>query len=167
MAGRNIVKLFESRKSRIDHRINRDYIRNGIATLPCRISDYDDVISTYSVKDYETMNPDFVDYLKSAAAVTPHECPIVLNIIADCLSQKERKTIEEVIPDEFAYELGVVEKEEKRHMRIFYGMFFGLIISGIQLWLTQVLADEPRELFFVLFWFMGDTLCDYILKVAL
>ena len=47
-------------------------------------------------------------------------------------------------------------------MRIFYGMFFGLIISGILLYLTHVLADEPRELIFILFWFMGDTLCDYI-----
>ena len=41
-------------------------------------------------------------------------------------------------------------------------MFFGLIISGVLLWLTQVLAEEPRELFFILFWFMGETLCDYI-----
>lgn len=162
MVNRKIVKLFESRKSNIDHRLKRDYIRNGIATLPCSISGYNDVISSYSVKDYETLTPEFVDYLKSAAEVAPPECPLVLNIIGDCLSQEEKNTIEEVIEDEFAYDLGIVEKAESRHMRIFFGMLFGLIISGVILWLTQVMAEEPRELFFILFWFMGETICDYI-----
>ena len=32
----------------------------------------------------------------------------------------------------------------------------------ILLYFTPSLADEPRELFFILFWFMSDTLCDYI-----
>ena len=81
MGKRKIVKLFESRKSHIDYRINRDYIRNGIATIPCKISGYDDVINTYSVKDFETLNPDFIDYVESTAEVTPPECPLVLNII--------------------------------------------------------------------------------------
>lgn len=162
MVNRKMVRLFETRKGNLDYRIKRDYIRNGIATLPCRILEYNDVISSYSVKNYETLNPDFVDYLKSAAEVTPPEYPIVLNIIGDCLSQEEKETIEDVVLDEMAYDLGIVEKEEKRHMRIFLGMFFGLLISGVLLYLTHLMADEPRELVFILFWFMGDTLCDYI-----
>ena len=63
MIGRNILKLFESRRSHLDSRVKRDYIRNGIATIPCRVSDYSDVISTYSVKGFETLNPDFSEYL--------------------------------------------------------------------------------------------------------
>ena len=162
MVGHNIVKLFEARKGNLDYRVNRDYVRNGIATIPCQISDYSDVISTYSVKGCESLNPEFVDYLKSTAEVTPSECPIVLNIIGDCLSQEEKKIIEETILDDFAYNLGTVEKAEKRHVQNFNFMFFGLLIAGILLYLTKALADEPREVFFILFWFMGDTLCDYI-----
>lgn len=41
-------------------------------------------------------------------------------------------------------------------------MLIGLIVSGILLWLTEPLAEEPRELIYILFWFMGETLCDYI-----
>lgn len=159
---RNIVRLFESRKGHLDYRIKRDYIRNGIATIPCRISDYSDVISAYSVKKYETLNTEFSDYVKAAADVTPAEYPIVLNIIGDCLTEEEKKTIEETILDEFAYDLGMVEKEEKRHKRVFCGMLIGLILLTILLWFTQTLAEEPRELIFILFYFMGDTLCDYI-----
>ena len=94
--------------------------------------------------------------------MTPPDCPLVLNIIGDCLSQEEKKTIEYIIRDDFGYDLGTVEKEENRHTRIFSIMFIGLILSGVLLWLTETLAEEPREVFFILFWFMGDTLCDYI-----
>lgn len=162
MVGHNIVRLFEARKGNLDHRVNRDYVRNGIATIPCRISDYSDVISTYSVRGCESLNPDFADYLKASAEVTPPECPIILNIIGDCLKQDEKKIIEETILDDFAYDLGIVEKEERRHTKTFSLMFFGLFISGLLLWLSETLAEVPRELFFVMFWFMGDTLCDYI-----
>lgn len=41
-------------------------------------------------------------------------------------------------------------------------MTVGLLVSGILLYLSQILEEVPREIFFVLFWFIGDTLCDYI-----
>lgn len=162
MVRRNIVRLFESRKGHLDDRLKRDYIRNGIATIPCQISGYDDVISAYSVKDYETLNPEFSDYVKGAADVTPAEYPLVLNIIGGGLCGEEKKTIEETILDEYAYDLGMVEKEERRHTRIFHLMFFGLLILTVILFLTQTLAEAPRELIFIPFYFLGDTLCDYI-----
>ena len=157
-----ILSLFESRKAHLDSRIRRDYIRNGIATIPCRVTDYSDVISTYSVKGYETLNPDFTDYLTSTAEVTPPECPLVLNIIGDCLSDVQKSTIERIVRDDMAYDLGMVEQEDKRHTKTFFMMFFGFILSGLVLWFTEPLADEPREIFFILFWFMGESLCDYI-----
>ena len=158
----NIVKLFESRRGRLDYRVKRDYVRNGIATIPCRISDYGEVISPYSVKGYETLNKEFEDYLKEAADLTPPECPLVLNIIGDCLAQEEKTTIEDTILDDFAYDLGVVEKNEKRHTHVFRFMLIGMILSLLLLWITESLADEPRELLYVLFWFMAENLCDYI-----
>lgn len=163
MLNRNFVRLFESRKGHLDYRVKRDYLRNGIVSIPCQISDYSDVISTYSVKDYETLNPDFYDYLKTTAEITPSEYPLVLNIIEDCLSEEEKETIDEIIRDDLAYNLGIVEKEEKRHSRFFWLMFIGLLVSGIILWMTETMADVPRELLFILFWFMGETVCDYIL----
>lgn len=162
MIKRNLLKLFDSRKGHLDYRINRDYVRNGVVTIPCRVSDYSDVISPYSVKNYETLNPEFVDYLKETAQLTPSKYPLVLNIIGDCLSPEEKQTIEDTIIDDFAYDLGVVEKEERRHTKVFCLMTIGLLLSGLLLWFTRSLADEPREMIYILFWFMGDTLCDYL-----
>ena len=162
MVTRNITRLFERRTGNLDSRVKQDYVRNGIATIPCRIADYSDVISTYSVKGFETLNTEFADYLKASAEVTPPECPLVLDIVGDCLSQEEKKTIEKVIRDETGYHLGMVEKDEKRHTQTFCLMLIGMIFSGILLWLTRTLESETRELLYILFWFMGDTLCDYI-----
>ena len=162
MTKHNTARLFERRKGHLEYLIKRDYVRSGIATIPCSVSDYSDVISTYSVKGYETLNTDFYDYLKECADVTPTECPLVLSITGNSLSPEEKKTIEEVIRDDFAYDLGMVEKHEKRHMRTFLFMVIGMLLSGAVLWLTKPLMEMPRELLFILFWFMGENLCDYI-----
>jgi len=130
MAKRNFIELFESRKGHLDYRLKRDYVRNGIATIPCRVSDYSDVISAYSVKGCETLNPEFDAYLKSTAELMPPECPLVLNIIGNCLSREEQKTVEETIRDDLAYDLGVVEKKEKRHTQTFFLMLAGMLLSG-------------------------------------
>ena len=158
----SILKLFGRKKGRLDDRIKRDYVRNGVATIPCHVSDYSDVISPYSVEGFETINMDFFDYIKRTAEFLPPECPVVLNIIGDCLTEKQQETIRTVMREDSAYNLGAAEREEKKHMRVFLGMIIGLLISGILLWMSKSLEEEPRELFFILFWFMGDTLCDYI-----
>lgn len=125
-------------------------------------TDYHDVISSYSVEGCETLNLELVDYIKKSAEIVPPECPIVMNIVGDCLSEKEKKTIKWTIKDYFAYELGAVEQNEKRHTRTFILMLVGLVLFGILLWYTRTLEEESRELFFIMFWFVGDTLCDYI-----
>ena len=156
------AKLFESRRGHLDERVKRDYIRNGVVSIPCRISDYNEVISSYSVKGLETLNPDFVDYVKEVAEVTPDDLPIVLNVVGDKLTQTEQKTIEETILDDFAYDLGMVEKEERRHTWIFRLMIVVLVVMGIALELVGEEVGVPREFLYIVFWFAGDTLVDYV-----
>ena len=158
-----VGKLFESRKGQMDYLLHRDFINNGIATFPVKISSYDDVIHPNSVRRYETLNQDFADLIELGAGVLPPDCPIVLNIIEDCLTEEERKIIVATIREYYAYKLGMVEKDLKRHTKRFVFMTVGLVVSAILLWLSEGLDDISRELFFVLFWFMGDTICDYIL----
>lgn len=107
----DFTRLFERKKSHLDSQIKRDYVKNGVATIFCQISDYHDVITAYGVKNHETVNPDFIENLSGAAAVIPDECPLVLNIIEDCLSKEEQETIRQVIRDDFAYDFGIAEQE--------------------------------------------------------
>ena len=88
-----VGKLFESRKGQMDDLLERDFINNGIATFPIKISSYYDVIHPLSVRRYETLNQDFAEIVELGAGVIPPECPIVLNIIEDCLTEEEKKII--------------------------------------------------------------------------
>lgn len=159
---RNFIRLFDRKRSRIDSRIKRDYIENGIATVHCCISGYHDIINTYSAKDQESLNPDFVEFLKDNAGPIPDECPLVLNIIGDCLSADEKKIIAETIRDDFFYRLGIVEREQDREFKMFIFMLIGSIVGGLLLWLTDFLDEAPREIFIVLFWFFGDRMFEYL-----
>lgn len=161
MKKRNFIRLFEQKKSRIDSRIKRDYIENGIATVHCCISGYNDIINTYSAKDQESLNPDFVEFLKDSADPIPDECPLVLNIIGNCLSADEKKIIAEIIRDDFSYKLGLFEKEQDREFKMFIFMFIGVIVAGLLLWWSDFLDEAPREIFVVFFWFFGDRMFEY------
>ena len=163
MRKKNVGELFESRKGQMDELLHRDFINNGIATFPCKISSYYDIIHPFSVRRYETLNQEFADFLELGASVVPPECPIVVNIVEDCLTDEERETIVAVVREYYAYKLGLVEKDGKRHTKRFVIMTVGLVVASFLLWLSEGLDEISRELFFVLFWFMGDTLCDYIL----
>ena len=158
-----VGKLFESRKGQMDELLHRDFINNGIATFPVKISSYDYVINPHSVRHYETPNTDFTDLIESGASVLPPECPIVVNIIEDCLTEEERRIIVATLQEYYAYKLGLVENDLKRHTKRFLILSVGLVVTSLLLWLSEGLDEISRELFFIIFWFMGDTLCDYIL----
>ena len=163
MMKKRVGDLFESRKGQMEELLHRDFINNGIATFPCKITSYYDIIHPMSVRRYETLNQDFADYVELGASVIPPECPIVVNIIEDCLTEEERLIIQAVVKEYYAYKLGLVEKDGKRHTKRFIIMSVGLVAAAFLLWLSEGLDEISRELFFVLFWFMGDTICDYIL----
>ena len=121
-----------------------------------------DIISKYSAKDQESLNFNFVDYLKDVVEPIPDEYPLVLNIIGDCLSPEEKKIIAENIREDFSYKLGLVEKEQDREFRFFIFMLVGSIVGGILYWLTDFLDEMPREFFIVLFWFFADRMFECI-----
>ncbi|MBQ3700185.1 MAG: hypothetical protein IKH01_14975 [Prevotella sp.] len=163
MRKKKIANLFESRKGHLDARVKREFVSNGIGTIPIRVKDYYEVINAYSVKGVETLDFDFVEVLDLAASVMPEECPLVLNIVEDVLSDEERETITETIQDYYAYQLGILEEKVKRHKERFILMSVGLVLTAGLLWLSQGMGELSREILFVLFWFFGDALFDYIL----
>ena len=162
MNSRKLNRLYFKKKSHIDSRLKAEFVDNGIATIPCKVSSYEDVISSYSVKGYETLNPEFEDYVKSTVDVIPVEYPIVLNIIGGDFSPEQEKTIRETVIDEFAYDLGIKENELKHHIGIFFLMMIGIAMMAIILYKFDFLPLFPEELLFVFFWYFADTVVDYL-----
>ena len=157
------LQAYDRKSGNLEKRLEKDYIDHGIATIPCKISGFDDVISPYSVKGYESLNSEFVEYVNDIADLVPEEYPIVLSIVGQEFTGEEQETIKSTIEDDFAYDLGSVEEENKYHRKVFWGMVAGILLSGIMLTVFTWWDTVPLELLFVFFWFFADTFFDYLL----
>ena len=159
---KGLIRVFKKKKSFLDRRLKKDFIDNGIATIPCQVEEYNDVISRYSVRGYETLNSEFEEYVKNTVDVIPSEYPVVLNITGCSFSSEQEQTIRETITEDFAYDLGLLEEELRRHVFIFSAMLLALILACAALRYVSIMPDITYELYFVVFWYAADTVVDYL-----
>lgn len=153
---------FTKKKSSIDKRLRMDYIDHDIATIPCKVDSFYDVINSYSVKNYETINPTFVEYINDIVDDIPKNYPIVINIVSNNLTDEEKDIIEYTILDEYAYDLGRAEKEIKDLNRNFILLTVCAILSGVLMWKLEFIQDFSYELIAILFWFFGESFIECI-----
>lgn len=153
---------FTKKKSSIDKRLRMDYIDHDIATIPCKVDSFYDVINSYSVKNYETINPAFVEYINDIVDDIPKNYPIVINIVSNNLTDEEKDIIEYTILDEYAYDLGRAEKEIKDLNRNFILLTVCAILSGVLMWKLEFIQDFSYELIAILFWFFGESFIECI-----
>ena len=154
-------RLFLKRDAKLDKRLKKDYIDNGIATLPCRVEGIDDVISRFSVPGYETLSPEFSDYIEASAAFIPTEYPIVLEISGCRFSEEEQKTIRHTIHEDYTYELGAVQQENRKQLIIALLMLVGMVVTGFLAFGAQGITDTAIEIIYIFFWFFADVVACY------
>lgn len=154
-------RLFLRRDAQLTKRLKEDYIDNGIATLPCKVTGMDDMICHYSVPGYETLSPEFSEYIESTASFIPAEYPIVLEISGCRFSEEEQATISRTIHEDYAYELGAVQWENRRQLIIALLMLLGMIGTGFLVFGVPGFADTIVEILYVFFWFFADIVACY------
>ena len=60
----NNIKKFNKKKFNYNKYVKEFYVEKGIAHVYANVTSYDDIISRYSVKNYEVLNDDFINYLE-------------------------------------------------------------------------------------------------------
>ena len=160
---RKLYKAYNNKKSNIETRLNNEFIDHGIATIPCKVSGMEDIISPYSVPGYESLSGSFVEYISGIVDAVPDYCPIVLSIVGHKFTEEQQNVIRNTIVDDCAYALGSVEKENRHHLNIFLLMAAGLVLSCILLAVLKWQESIQLELLFVLFWFCADVFVSYLL----
>ena len=157
-------RLFLKRDAKLTKRLKEDYIDNGIATLPCRVAGMDDMISRFSVPGYETLSSEFSEYIEASAEPIPAEYPIVLEISGCRFSEEEQEIIRRTIHEDYTYELGVVQRENRRQLFIALMMLAGMLVTGFLTFGIEGLADTAGEIIYIFFWFFADlTACYFCL----
>lgn len=145
-------RLFLKRDAKLDERLKTDVIDNGIATIPCRVTGMDEIISHYSVKGYETLSPEFSEYIESSAVYIPGEYPIVLEISGYNFSEEEQKMIRNTIHEDYLYKLGSVQKNNRKAFIVAAGMLVGMLLTG---WLTFAIQGISNSIVEILYFFSG------------
>lgn len=151
------LKKFSKAKFNYGKFVKNYYMEKGEAYISAKVSGIEDIISRYSVKDYEWVNPEFVEYIEESAYYIPVEESIILEITGAKFTDEEKETIEKVIKDYFGLQLGdkMIDLEiNKRRSRVLLGctlitliIFFSFYSFMEATLLLEVLAFG--------FWFFG------------
>lgn len=163
---RQNLNVYKRKRGDIKKRIERDFVDHGIATIPCKVNGIEDIISGYSVEGYESLNSEFISYIKDIADIIPEKYPIVLSIVGGKFTKEEQEIIKGTIEGEAAYGLGIAEKNNKHLLKMGFGMVVGTVIFGIAMVSLKWLPELPQEILNVVFWVFSWTLVEYVVFEA-
>lgn len=154
-------RLFLKRDAKLAKRLREDYIDNGIASLPCRVTGMDEIISHFSVPGFETLSPELSDYIESSAAYIPPEYPIVLEISGCRFSEEEQSIIRSTIREDYTYKLGAVQWENRKQLMVALLMVVGMLVTGFLTFGVKGITDTAIEIIYIFFWFFADIVACY------
>ena len=157
------LEEFYKKKSALQQRLQMDFIRDGIAYLPCKVSGVDDILSKFSTPGIESLDSEFTDALMNTVDCIPQEYPLVLEIHGPHFTEEEKRMITEAVISDADYMLGKTEAQNRHHRKVFWSMVAGTVGSGILLGVVKIFVDEiALEFFYVLFWLFADALVRYL-----
>ncbi len=103
------------------------YIEGIFATIPVKVNGIDDIISRYSVNNYEILNNDFIEYIDINANNIPRGYKLILEIYGSKFNEEEKKIINKAIHN--YYSLIYVNKKEELKNFTLKGLY--LLLIGI------------------------------------
>ncbi len=124
------LQKYRNTKFNYENFISEYYIdEDGNSYISTKVNSIDDIISPHSIKNYEWVNLEFVNYVENVANYIPIEESIVLEICGCKFTDEEQKLIKKVLTTYFGLKLGDaiidVNINRKRAMIL---LTFGIII---------------------------------------
>lgn len=149
------LKKFKKAKFNYAKFVKKYYIEKGEAYISAKVNSIDDIISKYSTKDYEWINPEFASYIEESAYYIPLEESITIEICGGNFSEEEKDMIKRVIKDYFGLKLGdkFLDLDINKH-KSFILFLFGITSLGVFAILSNFsIITAVNELLLLLFWF--------------
>lgn len=159
---RKNIQAYDRKRSDFEKRLESEFLDHGIATIPCRVSGLEDIISSYSVEGYESLSGEFVEYLSEVADLVPQQYPIVLSIVGKKFTENEQKVIRSTIEYDLAYNLGFAEQDTRSFYRMLFFFIVGSILTGVMIAKLSWLPEVHMEILYIFFWFFAESLVEYI-----
>ena len=106
---KNILK-FNKTKFNYNKFVRDFYLEKNTAYVSVNIDNYNDVISKYSISNYEWLNPEFADYVEETAYYIPIQYDIALDINGHFTKEQE-EIIKKTIKEYFGVKLGDAQND--------------------------------------------------------
>ena len=150
------LQRFKSAKFNYAKFVKQYYIEKKEAYVSAKVNSIDDIISKYSTKGYEWINPDFAHYIEESAYYIPIEESVTIEICGGNFSDEEKELVKRVIKDYFGLKLGdkFLDLDENKHKSLIL-LIFGIISLGIFAILSRfsIISSTLTEFILLLFWF--------------
>lgn len=149
------LQKFKSAKFNYAKFVKQYYIDKKEAYISAKVNSLDDIISKYSTKGYEWINPDFAHYIEESAYYIPIEESITIEICGGNFSDEEKELIKKVIKDYFGLKLGdkFLDLDQNKHRSLIL-LLFGILSLGVFTLFNRVnLISTLSEVILLLFWF--------------
>lgn len=160
---RKHIKKFKSANFDYAKYVREFFVEDGKAYVSVKVDSIDDIISEYSIKDYEWLNSDFVSYIEENAYYIPVHYPIVIEIFGYEFTESEKIMITKVIKDYFGLKLGerIIELKMNKRKAITL-LLFGLVTLVISFVLSSFNQISMLfELVLIIAWFSIWEFVDY------
>lgn len=144
MMNQNFKKAFDNKKIKIDELMAQLTVNGGMGYLVLHADNANDVVSSYSVNEYEFLNPGFKAVLDKYAAYVPDSLPLVLEITGCDFTEQEKKQIQNAIWHEYEYDyLSENQGMRKTLLHAASSLLFALFfLSYLYFWKPQGLVVD-------------------------
>lgn len=160
---RTIKNILKFNKTEVDYKkyVRDFYLEKNTAYISVKANDYNDIISKYSITNYEWLNPEFADYLEETAYYIPIQYDITLDINGN-FTREEEETIKKTIKLYFGIKVGDAQNDIKVNQRINLLLFvaavlFLMIFFVITVYIPSFKFLEPLS---IILWFIMWELLD-------
>lgn len=149
------LKKFKNAKFDYVKFVKNYYIEKGHAYITAKVDSIDDIVSRYSVKDYEWINKDFAKYIEECAYYIPVEESIIVEICGYKFDDEQKEIIKRVIKDYFGLKLGdaILEidiNRKKSNILLVMGI---ISLFAVMIFSKFNIIETFMELILIIFWF--------------
>lgn len=170
---RKNLQKFRNAKFNYSKFVKNYYMEKGEAYITVKVDSIKDIISKYSIKGYEWINPEFAEYIEESAYYIPMETGIIIEICGAEFTDEEKEIIEGVIKNYFGLvsedkEIDIILNRRKANILLAFGIVSLLVFIFVQ---NKNIGAFFSELLFLAIWFFiweyGDygVIRDYDLKL--
>ena len=156
------LKKFKSAKFNYARFVKDYYIENGSAYISAKVKGINDIISKYSLEDYEWINKQFANYLENSAYYIPVEESVIIEICGCKFSDAEKEKITRVIKSYFGLKLGdkIIDMDinyNKSNRLLILGFFSLLLVLFVsKLTNIEYVLELPLIMLWFFIWEYGD-----------